>query len=182
MQGFNIFRFTKQSTKMKYNLFKFSFVLWLMLFSFGVTAQKPVYYSEPEITYRKAMDLYTQKIYGPAGKLFEDYIKQIDDDDNIAYDEETSMWDFRENLKYCESSGYYTSSDEYLYVDYGTWADSYEHMDDVVMTMDEGIVHIDDATYIEDEDKYVYSTDGFYEHANCSWYSYEEEEDEDEVA
>ncbi len=83
MQGFNIFRFTKQSTKMKYNLFKFSFVLWLMLFSFGVTAQKPVYYSEPEITYRKAMDLYTQKIYGPAGKLFEDYIKQIDDDDNI---------------------------------------------------------------------------------------------------
>lgn len=61
---------------MRHNLFKTSIVVLLLLLFFSVTAQESVYYSEPGQTYRQAMELFNQKAYGPAGKLFEEYLQQ----------------------------------------------------------------------------------------------------------
>ncbi len=68
---------------MRYNLFKFSIVTLLILLSSGVWSQESVFYNEPGRTYRQAMDLFTQKAYGPAGKLFDEYIKEKHDKDDI---------------------------------------------------------------------------------------------------
>ena len=68
---------------MRYNLFKFSIVTLLILLSSGAWSQESVFYNEPGRTYRQAMDLFTQKAYGPAGKLFDEYIKEKHDKDDI---------------------------------------------------------------------------------------------------
>ena len=68
---------------MRYNLFKFSIVTLLLLLSSGIWSQESVFYNEPGRTYRQAMELYTQKAYGPAGKLFDEYIKEKHSVDDI---------------------------------------------------------------------------------------------------
>lgn len=107
------------------------------------------------------------------------------DDENIAYDDWREEYDFVDNLKYSSYEGIYTSSDEYVLVTAGNHEDDYLHINDTVNTYDDEVVHIDDATYIEDLGEYVYDTDGYYQHnSDGCWYSYEEEEEEsdEEVA
>ncbi len=61
---------------MKHNLFITSIIVLLLSLSFTASAQESVYYNEPGQTYRQAMELFNQKAYGPAGKLFEEYLQQ----------------------------------------------------------------------------------------------------------
>ena len=69
---------------MRYNLFKFSIVILLIFLSTSVWSQQSAYYNEPDQTYRQALDLYTQKAYGPAGKLFDEFIREKHDNDDVA--------------------------------------------------------------------------------------------------
>lgn len=68
---------------MTQNMFKTCMIFLLTVFSFGAYAQESVYYIEPGQTYRQAMDLFSQKAYGPAGKLFDKYIQQNKNSSNI---------------------------------------------------------------------------------------------------
>jgi tetratricopeptide (TPR) repeat protein len=68
---------------MRYNHLRFSvFILLVFLFS-GIRAQETVFYAEPGQTYRQAMDLFTQKAYGPSGKLFDEYIRENQNHDDV---------------------------------------------------------------------------------------------------
>ena len=100
-----------------------------------------------------------------------------EDDENIARDESTGEYDFRDNLKYIEDEDTYTSSDDYYVCDEDG---EYYHIDKLVMTDDGYTVQIEYATYIEDDGIYVYHTDDYFEHDDGKWYSYEEEQDEDD--
>jgi len=68
---------------MMHKLFRTGMILLLTFFSLGVIAQKSVYYDEPGQTYRQAMDLFSQKAYGAAGKLFDEYIQLNKNRNNI---------------------------------------------------------------------------------------------------
>lgn len=68
---------------MRYTFFKFNTLILLILLSAVVLAQKSVYYNEPGQTYRQAMELFNQKAYGPAGKLFEEFIQEQKGNNNI---------------------------------------------------------------------------------------------------
>lgn len=68
---------------MRHNPLKFNVIIIILLFSSAVLAQKSVFYNEPGQTYCKAMEMFNKKTYGPAGKLFEEYIQQKENDNNI---------------------------------------------------------------------------------------------------
>ncbi len=68
---------------MRHNLLRYSIFTMLILFFLTASAQQSVYHNEPGETYRKAMALFNQKAYGPAGKLFDEYMQHNADINNI---------------------------------------------------------------------------------------------------
>ena len=70
---------------------------------------------------------------------------------------------------------------DYVLVESGEYANDFLHIDCLVYCRDiDECVYYDDGTYIEDEHEYVFETDGYHQHNDGLWYSYEEEEDDEE--
>lgn len=106
-----------------------------------------------------------------------------EDDDDVAYDEHTKEWAFRNDLKYCESRDFYTSDEDYVDIGRGRNEGSYEYFEDTVYCDDicENVMS-DEATYITDLDIWVWNESEYYEHSDGNWYSEPENEEDEEVA
>lgn len=69
----------------------------IAVFIFNMTsvfAQTSDYYSEPSLSYKKAIELFSQKAYGPAGKLFEKLIDEYGDKKENLFVEDALFFKF----------------------------------------------------------------------------------------
>jgi hypothetical protein len=106
----------------------------------------------------------------------------IEDDDRIAHNEDTGDYDFKDNMNYCESEDIFTTSTSYIEVSEGELEGSFEHVDTLVYCDDiDGYVAEDDDTfYVEDTEQRFFFMDEIFEHEDGKYYSYEEEEVEED--
>ena len=108
--------------------------------------------------------------------------------DDIAYDEYAKEWDFKDDLKYCESEDIYTSDDSYVEIEAGDeYEGSFEPIYECVWCdeLDCYIHESADYKMIQDLGEIWYNYEEHYQHSDELWYSYEEEieeEEEDEEA
>ena len=105
-----------------------------------------------------------------------------EDNDDYAYDENTGEYADKDNLKYT-IDGDYTSSDDYISVEYGQYGgDGYAHADDVIYCEDVcGYCHVDDEPkYITDKVEW-WLEDESYQHEDGNWYSCEEVDEDDDI-
>jgi hypothetical protein len=137
-----------------------------------VTAEDAYYCETNEVYYETTDDL-----------VYIDYAYYLSDDERVAYDEYQGEYAMRDDLIWIECDDIYVSDTEgYIYCEIGSCEGEYLSENDVVATPD-GYCNEYDAAYIIDEDIYVYDTSNYFEHDDGDWYSYpEEDEDEDEVA
>ena len=77
---------------MKYKSLIFSVVFIFMLSPLLVISQQSVYYSEPQLTYKKAYGLYEQKAFGPAKKMFSKLISEYGEDRNNVFVEDAMFF------------------------------------------------------------------------------------------
>jgi len=101
-----------------------------------------------------------------------------EDNEEYAQDENTGEFMDKEELK-DTIDGTWTSSEDYVFVEYGQYGgDGHAHYDDVIYCDDVcGYCHVDDEPkLIKDKDEY-WLEDESYQHEDGKWYSYEEEEE-----
>jgi TolA-binding protein len=63
---------------MTYNNLRLSIIAILLLITFGLNAQKPMFHDQPDANYRQALNLYNNGQFGAAMQLFDRVIEQID--------------------------------------------------------------------------------------------------------
>ncbi len=73
---------------MKHKPLNLIIITLFVAFSSGLFAQQSVYYSEPDLSYKKAFELFRQKAYGPSGKMFEKLIKAYGNDKHNEFVED----------------------------------------------------------------------------------------------
>lgn len=105
------------------------------------------------------------------------------DDEDIACDVIAEQYDFIDNMKQTYS-GEWTADDSYVHIDVGTHEGYYAHYEDTYTLYDGNVAHESDCVYYsEDSDEYFLEEDlgvKYFEHEDGSYYSYEEEEENED--
>jgi tetratricopeptide (TPR) repeat protein len=73
---------------MKYKLLRLNILTFLFLIITAVVGQRSVYYNEPDVTYKRALELFRKQTYGPSEKMFDKVIKEYGDNKENVFVED----------------------------------------------------------------------------------------------